>query len=227
MTGQCSGTLMSGPLFQGRIHRFGHLRSVLLHNSGRLDRAWIGNCRVSGLAQSFFEPLEATYIHGTVVQMLLFTRFHLQQVVTGGAWDSDADNRIVARQVDDFSRFINLHYVSRCEDTPFWQHVAGDCIGQDVKDLLHRWSQRLPRRDDFVPFPGGFAHVDEQLYFPVLDGLGLLDRDVARQELTPDGLLSIVFEAFGTERKQTSGIAASWLIASSLPEPEFQVRQKS
>ncbi len=60
--------------------------------------------------------------------MLLFTRFHLQQVVTGGASDSDADNRIVARQVDDFSGFINLHYVSRREDTPFWQHVAGDCV---------------------------------------------------------------------------------------------------
>ena len=158
-------------------------RADIRVNSGRLDGAWIGNCLAAGLAQSFFEPLEATSIHGTIVQMLVFTRFHLKQVVSGGASDSDAYNRIVARQVDDFCRFINLHYVSRREDTPFWRHVASDCIGQDVTELLYRWSQRLPRRDDFVPFPGGFAHVEEQLYYPVLDGLGLLDRDVARQEL--------------------------------------------
>ena len=46
-----------------------------------------------------------------------------------------------------------------------------------------------PSREDFAPFPGGLPHVEEQLYYPVLDGLGLLDRGVAKAELAGDGKL--------------------------------------
>ena len=41
----------------------------------------------------------------------------------------------------------------------------------------------MPSSKDFVRLPGNFAHVEEQLHYPVLDGLGLLNRDVARAEM--------------------------------------------
>ncbi len=161
-------------------------RNDIRINSGRLDRAWIGNCVAAGLAQSFFEPLEATSIHGTIVQMLLFSRFHLPDLGRGLDRHRDAYNAAVSRQADDFRTFINLHYVSERRDTPFWRHVHENCIAAEVKDRLDQWSRRLPRRDDFAPFPGGLAHVEEQLYYPVLDGLGLLDRQLAKAEIGQD-----------------------------------------
>lgn len=154
-------------------------------NSGRLDRPWIGNCLAAGLAQSFFEPLEATSIHGTIVQMMLFTQRHLTDVVNGNL-NSDQYNSEVARQVDDFCTFINVHYVSERRDTPFWRQVAAECISDEVRAKLAYWQEHTPSRADFIPFPGGLPHIEDQLYTPVLDGLGLTGRAAAKAELAGD-----------------------------------------
>ena len=184
-------------------------RADIRIDSGRLDRAWIGNCLATGLAQSFFEPLEATSIHGTIVQMLIFAEHHLKSAAAGSFDGRDEYNRIAARQVEDFRRFINLHYVSRRRDTPFWQHVANDCIGDDVREQLSRWSRRLPVRDDFELFVPGFPHVEEQLHYPVLDGLGLLDREVAKQELAKDPRLRAHARKVANSLKKEFRVAAT------------------
>jgi glycine/D-amino acid oxidase-like deaminating enzyme len=151
-------------------------RNDLRFEVGRLDKAWIGNCMALGLASSFLEPLEATSIHGTVVQMMVFTSFHLDAKPKA----RDAYNDFVARQVDDFRDFINLHYVNLRRDTPFWQHVANDCIGKPTRDRLAAWQNKMPEHSDFTPLPGKFAHTEQQLHYPVLDGLGLLNQKIAR-----------------------------------------------
>lgn len=158
-------------------------RADIRIDSGRLDRAWIGNCLATGLSQSFFEPLEATNIHGTIVQMLLFAKSYLKPALAGDARAREAYNKIAARQVDDFRAFINLHYVSERRDTAFWRDVAETCIGEATRERLATWSHHMPRRSDFEPFPDGLAHIEEQLYYPVLDGLGLLDRKLASDEM--------------------------------------------
>ena len=160
-------------------------RNDIAVNAGRLDRAWIGNCLATGLAQSFFEPLEATSIHGTIVQMMLFTQRHLADLVAGNP-AAQQYNDDVARQVDDFCVFINAHYVSERRDTPFWCQVAADYISDEVRDLLKRWQEKTPAGDDFRPFPGNLPHVEHQLYTPVLDGLGLTSRTAAKRELAVD-----------------------------------------
>jgi glycine/D-amino acid oxidase-like deaminating enzyme len=151
-------------------------RNDIKIDAGRQRDAWIGNCLSIGLASSFLEPLEATSIHGTVVQMMVFTRFHLKMLE-----GSKAYNDFAARQVDDFRDFINLHYVSERRDTPFWEAVASDYISPATKVRLNLWKSKMPAYEDFTPLPGGFAHTEQQLYYPVLDGLGLLNRDVARK----------------------------------------------
>ncbi len=158
-------------------------RNDIRINSGRLDKAWIGNCLAVGLSQSFLEPLEATSIHGTIVQLMLFGQFHLGAPAGDRERHRAAYNETVARQVDDFMAFINLHYVSERRDTPFWQAVANDFIQPETRDRLALWRDHMPRRSDFAAFPGNLPHIEEQLYFPVLDGLGLLDRRIARNEM--------------------------------------------
>jgi tryptophan 6-halogenase len=154
-------------------------RNDLRFDVGRQDKAWINNCLAIGLASSFLEPLEATSIHGTIVQMLVFTNFHLAR----SAKDRADYNAFVARQVDDFRNFINLHYVTQRRDTPFWQHVAENCIGAPTKSRLALWQTKMPEYGDFAPLPGRFAHTEQQLHYPVLDGLGLLNRSVAQAHM--------------------------------------------
>ena len=154
-------------------------RNDIKINSGRLDKAWIGNCLALGLASSFLEPLEATSIHGTIVQMMVFLSRHQKCTPT----DVDQYNNFAARQLDDFKHFINAHYVSERRDTPFWKSVAQDFISTETKARLAMWQQKMPGIEDFPPLPGAFAHTEQQLYYPVLDGLGLLNRNIAQKHM--------------------------------------------
>jgi tryptophan halogenase len=44
----------------------------------------------------------------------------------------------------------------------------------------------MPRHEHFPDFLDGLPHIQTQLYYPVLDGLGLLDPEVARAEMARD-----------------------------------------
>ena len=150
-----------------------HPRNDIRIDAGRQKQAWIGNCVALGLSSSFLEPLEATSIHGTIVQLMLLSEW---LIAPDGA---SRYNAAVGRQVDDFRDFIRLHYVSERSDSPFWRDVA-DSHPQQVRDRLELWQRKMPGPEDFAAFPLGLAHVQQQLYTPVLDGLGLLSRDAAR-----------------------------------------------
>ena len=161
-----------------------HPRNDIRISAGRLKEAWVGNCVAVGLSSSFLEPLEATSIHGTIVQMMMLSNWL-------GTGDGPARyNAAVARQVDDFRDFIRLHYVSERRDTPFWRDVA-ESHPPVVRERLALWRTKVPGREDFPRFPPGLerlglAHVQEQLYVPVLDGLGLLNREAAKAAMARD-----------------------------------------
>lgn len=154
-------------------------RADIRIDAGRLKCAWLGNCVAVGLSSSFLEPLEATSIHGTVVQLLILG------MRLGEDGCRDAYNLDVARQVDDFRDFIRLHYVTERRDTPFWQDVA-DSHPPHLTERLALWREALPEADHFDPLPMDLPHVEEQLHIPVLDGLGLLNRSAARARLAAD-----------------------------------------
>ena len=158
-------------------------RNDIRFDGGRLDRAWIGNCLALGLSSSFLEPLEATSIHGTIVQLMLFTKFHMKDAADADDTARQNFNRAVEQQLDDFRTFINIHYAGE-RDEPFWQHVRRNCMHEKARELLALWADHMPRRTDFPAFPGDLPHINEQLYYPVLDGLGHLDRKVAKDDLS-------------------------------------------
>ncbi|MFN3280577.1 MAG: tryptophan halogenase family protein [Tabrizicola sp.] len=180
-------------------------------DAGRMDRPWIGNCLAMGLASSFLEPLEATSIHGTVVQLIMFGEW------LGTPDGRDRYNAAFARQVDDFRDFVRLHYVTERRDSAFWRDITASHPAF-VTDRLALWQKKTPTRDDFPRFPPGLehlglAHVQEQLYVPVLDGLGLLSRDAARAEMAADP------RARDHARKTHAALVAEYRRAASLALP--------
>ena len=48
---------------------------------------------------------------------------------------------------------------------------------------LEAWRGHMPAREDFPDYLAGLPHVETQLYYPVLDGLGLLDPALAKAEM--------------------------------------------
>ncbi|MEO9299289.1 tryptophan halogenase family protein [Devosia alba] len=153
---------------------------------GRLENAWISNCLAVGLSSSFLEPLESTSIHGTIVQMMLFAQHYLKAPAEMTDKDRSDYNGRVGRQVDDFRTFVNTHYVTERDDTPFWREVQANRIHPEARHRLARWQQEMPRAEHFAGYLGGLPHIETQLYYPVLNGLGLLDQAVARREMERD-----------------------------------------
>jgi hypothetical protein len=167
-------------------------RGVLSIDPGRLNNAWSHNCIAIGLAQSFLEPLEATSIHGSLVQALLLTKIGVDKILS----DNNHHRRIsynatVARQVDDFAQFINLHYAGGRDDTSFWKDMASQGLTDINNARLLHWQAHPVLAHDFTDFPHNLPHVEEQLYTPVLSGLGLV----------PPESTKMIFAASGNHRK--------------------------
>lgn len=184
-----------------------HPRNDIRIDAGRLRQPWIGNCVAVGLSSSFLEPLEATSIHGTIVQMMMLSEW------LGQGDGRDRYNAAVATQVDDFRDFIRLHYVSERRDSPFWRDVAAS-HPQGILDRLQHWQRHIPTPQDFVRFPPGLehlglAHVQEQLYLPVLDGLGLLNRGAAQAVMAANPA------ARDLARKTHAGLVADYTRAAA------------
>ena len=159
-------------------------RNDIRFDAGRMKEAWIGNCLAVGLSSSFLEPLEATSIHGTIVQMMHFTETCLSSLWRHAALVTARRdyNEFVARQVDDFRDFINLHYVSNRPE-PFWREVQSSFIRDANRRRIAAWRRRMPGAGDFAPLPGNLPHIQEQLHVPVLAGLGILRKPAGRAYL--------------------------------------------
>ena len=151
-------------------------RADIKIEAGRLEESWIKNCIALGLSSSFLEPLEATSLHATIVQLSWLSHwiFNTEK--------SSAYNHAVAQQVDDFKDFIRLHYVTERDDSAFWFDVKR-AQSQELTQKLEKWRSRFPLESDFPALPGNPPHVQRQLHIPVLDGLGLLSREAARAVL--------------------------------------------
>lgn len=159
-------------------------RGLISIDPGRQAKAWIGNCVSLGLAQSFLEPLEATSIHGTLVQLLMLSQSASE--LAGGETVAAREryNNTVAGQLDDYAHFINLHYAGGRRDSSFWEEMTASGLSQTVRDRLNIWEKEPVRREHFPPFPDALPHVQEQLHIPVLDGLGLLPRGPSKNEMS-------------------------------------------
>jgi tryptophan halogenase len=159
------------------------VRNDIRLDVGRLAEPWVANCLAIGLSSSFLEPLEATSIHGSVVQLMLFAKRYLKMPSAMTPIERQDYNRRFARQVDDFRTFINLHYLGGRDDTPFWRDFAQNKVHQETREKLALWRRQMPRREHFPAFLDGLPHVEAQLYYPVLDGLRQLDQRLARDEM--------------------------------------------
>ena len=162
------------------------VRGDIRFQIGRIDTPWIKNVVAVGLSSSFLEPLESTSIHGTIVQMMLFARRFLKHPEAMTDDDRADYNKRIGRQVDDFRTFVNTHYMTERDDTPFWREVREHRIHPETKERLAHWQEHMPRMTDFPDYLDGLPHVQTQLHYPVLEGLGLLNQDVARAEMAAD-----------------------------------------
>lgn len=151
---------------------------------GAYRNPWQGNCVAVGLSAGFVEPLEATAIHATIVQLYALTavltpRLDLRAPV------SEPYNREMRRFNRTVRDYLLLHYLGGRQDSEFWRQIAALELPDSLNDKLSVWKARLPIEGDF---DGHWRLFGALQWMFVLQGVGLLNPQQAAAELADRGL---------------------------------------
>ena len=114
---------------------------------GSFEEPWQNNCVSIGLAANFVEPLEATSLWVSMIQLTeIFGRPSL--FVENTKEIRDEFNKIVVKMNDDVLNFIYFHYMSLRKDTAFWEKFSYENAPEDLKHKITMWQSRIPGRVD-------------------------------------------------------------------------------
>ena len=151
--------------------------------TGRQESAWINNCVTIGLSSAFLEPLEATSIHSTVVQIknlaFDYVRDNIEDTLNQGSMN--IYNQRTRKMFDDLRDFITMHYCGGRTDTAFWRNIKDNVPKPEfVSNLIEMSKTRMPTHHDF---PTYYGSAGWPLYSYVMEGINLINKDVTDKEL--------------------------------------------
>jgi len=116
---------------------------------GYYKTPWVKNCLAVGLSSGFIEPLEATSIWATILQLTHALK-DIGLVKNRNQKSIDEFNKYSCRINDNIFNFVYLHYMGGREDTDFWKHYQSQSNApKPLKKILSTWDYRLPRYTDF------------------------------------------------------------------------------
>jgi len=111
-------------------------------DAGTFEETLVNNCMAVGLAQSFIEPLEATSIWVSCLNLVDFLRSNgvnnkLPQ------FKKNFNARCMTRNKNVVD-FLALHYITDRNDSPFWQEFKDKCPPpSDVSDMIELMNHAL------------------------------------------------------------------------------------
>jgi len=159
--------------------------NIINFESGRLDKFWNKNVLAIGLSSSFVEPLEATAIHCTLVQINHFMDFYFTENLN---MDENvlhkSYNNEMCNMWDDIRDFIVLHYISKRKDTEFWiESSSTKRRSEELNEKLEKWKYRMPRTIDYSTKGNNFFNLGNSLWYQICMGMNILNSEVAKKEL--------------------------------------------
>ena len=156
-------------------------KKTIEYTCGTLNEFYVGNCLSVGLSSCFIEPLQATSIHCSIVQITDFIRNCLTDSIksTTNKSVTDSYNQRTKMLYNDVVDFVSMHYTGGREDTPFWKHVKHEKeLSPKVEEILDLSHSRLSRWDDWNTYYGCMNQI---IWSSSLAGLGHYKKDVIEQ----------------------------------------------
>lgn len=169
--------------FQQKVYAI----KTLDFKSGVCREFFKGNVLTLGMGAGFLEPMQATSIHASLVQINDWANLCL----SGSVMDT-LDPLVAATYntrcqglYQDMMEFVAIHYVTDRTDTDYWKFVHDQLQRPDkVKQIISLASKRLIRNDDFSQYLGS---AGAPLWIYSMAGLGLFDQQVCRRVLKEYG----------------------------------------
>lgn len=153
-------------------------------DSGKLKKSWNNNVVSLGLSYHFLEPLQATNIHLTLMQLQILS---VKCIVndkerTLNKYCIDHYNKVVDDMIENFKHYINAHYTGRRTDSEFWKMISkGDHITEFTKQIIGMAKNRGMHRDDFTYT---FGSTGVALWAYTIYGMGHVSREECLRVLT-------------------------------------------
>lgn len=169
---------------------------IIDFDPGRAETFWKNNVISLGLASSFVEPLQATSIHTTIAQIILFVNDFLlpekHLVVTPE--NQKSYNKRVIEIYDITLDFISLHYQGGRTDSDFWRWIKEDkIVSPYAGNLISRSRHKIVGHHELgIKF--GAPAIG--LWNWTLAGLGLISSETADRDLRISGMYDIAEEMF-------------------------------
>lgn len=141
--------------------------------AGRVDKFWINNCLSVGLSASFVEPLEASSIGNSILQAFGFCQMY-QNWVEDRKISAQYD-KVFIECFDNIVDFVQLHYMTKRNDTPFWRELQHRMVKTDfMEQHLESFKRSLPAK---TWFQGEWKMFSYANWTQVMFGLGMLDLE--------------------------------------------------
>lgn len=155
-------------------------------SQGHYEQIWIGNVMAVGASSGFVEPLEATALSQTLIQL---ARFNQVVASSGGIIPQqlvDLFNQDIHRHWEGIRDFLFLHYDTPRQDTEFWKAVHNTSASVAYAELKRTFGLRPPREMDMEPYRGGtFSVFGPTNWMSVAAPLGVLTRQATAADLVP------------------------------------------
>ena len=165
--------------------KFGPNSKLLKFQSGRTKKFLNKNVISIGLSSGFVEPLEATSLHASLVQLNVFLSeyfrpdFNYKNIVLEEKYNSR-----MGKFWDSIRDWIRMHYFTSRQDSLFWKEVQGLDLSLALEEKMEIFKLRMPRESDCQPD----EIYQNSLTFHVLNGMNLLNPKIAERELDFYGL---------------------------------------
>ena len=159
---------------------------IIDFEAGYSSHFWKNNVLCLGLSSSFVEPLEATSIHNTIIQICIFVNEFLD--TTKEKTNVEIKQKFYNERITFLNEltvdFISLHYQGGKENTEFWKHIKNDKIITELAaSILEQAKYKIPGHRIME---GTFGSFSIPLANWNLAGMGLIKKDMAKKELRLD-----------------------------------------
>lgn len=143
--------------------------------AGRIDKFWINNVLSVGLSSSFAEPLEAQSIGFSIIQANSFINYLDRWEFNKNV--SNYYNNEMNKCFDNIIDYLQLHYLTKREDTKFWKDKPFELTDFLEENLTSMKNGII----DPSMFSGGIKMFTVNNFLQVLHGLEIFDKSIIKK----------------------------------------------
>jgi flavin-dependent dehydrogenase len=172
---------------------------------GYSSNFWKNNVICLGLSSSFVEPLEATSIHNTIVQVAMFVNecLDLTKDTTCVQVKKDIYNKRIRFLNELTVDFISLHYQGGRDDTEFWKYIAKNSVMTDnARTIVEQAQYKIP---GYTSMEGMYGSFSIPLANWILAGLDIITPKMAEKELSNESRMLFAREQYEMFYAKASG----------------------